>query len=143
MKFYFVTSKGLISKIIRAFEGGRSSHVAIGINNRIYDSTLLHGVKSWSEEEFSAKHTIQDIIELDLSMEDLALCFLLDQVGKSYDWTALIGFLLWRDWTKPDKWYCSELALAVIQNGSSYSLADKHNRVGVRLLHELVNAWRQ
>ena len=68
MKFYFVTSKGPISKIIRAFEGGRSSHVAIGINNRIYDSTLLHGVKSWSEEEFSAKHTIQDIIELDLSM---------------------------------------------------------------------------
>ena len=30
------------------------------------------------------------------------------QVGKGYDWTALVGFAFRRDWQLTDKWFCSE-----------------------------------
>jgi uncharacterized protein YycO len=34
------------------------------------------------------------------------------QVGKPYDITAIIGYTIRRDWTKPDRWFCSELVAA-------------------------------
>jgi hypothetical protein len=40
------------------------------------------------------------------------LDFLHDKVGKSYDSSALWGFLFDRDWHDPDKWICSELVAA-------------------------------
>lgn len=38
--------------------------------------------------------------------------FLRAQVGKKYDWRAIVSFFGSRDWQEPDSWFCSELMAA-------------------------------
>lgn len=42
--------------------------------------------------------------------------FLMEQVGKPYDTFAVAGLALDRDWRKPNKWFCSELAVAALEH---------------------------
>jgi hypothetical protein len=57
--------------------------------------------------------------------------FVVSQVGKPYDKTAIIAFMVNRDWTAKDSWFCSELcgAAAVHAKLFSYRLAVKHNKI--------------
>jgi uncharacterized protein YycO len=41
--------------------------------------------------------------------------FLKAQLGKPYDFGALLGDLLHRDWRNPNKWFCSELVAAAFE----------------------------
>lgn len=34
--------------------------------------------------------------------------WLSDQIGKKYDWTALLSWIVRRDWQEDDRWFCSE-----------------------------------
>ena len=142
MNLLFVTSPGPSSLLIRAFEGGLSSHVGILHDNTVIDTTFRHGVRSWSIEEFNKHHTIITNISFKVPNEELGIQFLKAQIGKPYDWTALAGFLMWRDWSETDSWYCSELAIAMAI-ASGKRLIDKPNRIGVRMAHELAYAWSQ
>ena len=57
-----------------------------------------------------------------------------------HTWFGLVlGFVLWRDWSDDDRWYCSELAGAYLLAGGA-TLAGRHRRLGVRLLHEVTHA---
>ncbi len=44
--------------------------------------------------------------------ETEAYKFWAQQIGKPYDYGALVGILAHRDWRNPNKWFCSELAAA-------------------------------
>lgn len=41
--------------------------------------------------------------------------FLIEQIGKPYDKTAIIAFALDRDWREQDSWFCSELIAAALE----------------------------
>jgi len=41
------------------------------------------------------------------------------QVGRPYDWTALLGFLVRHKWASNDRWFCSEFAAMAFQKGGS------------------------
>lgn len=41
--------------------------------------------------------------------------FLMSQLGKPYDYEAIWGFLLNRDWREPDSWICSELQARALE----------------------------
>jgi uncharacterized protein YycO len=52
------------------------------------------------------------------------------QLGKPYDWGAIVGIALHRDWRAPDKWFCSELvAWACEQAGTKLLRFDNLDRV--------------
>lgn len=142
MRLLFVTSPGIVSPIIRAFEGGSASHVGVVLDGCVMDATLKHGTQLWTMDEFLSRHTVVDDVEFQVPDESLARWFAYKQLGKPYDWTGLLGFLLWRDWSEDDSWYCSELAMAAAMTGGK-RLADDHRRIGVRMLHELARAWAE
>jgi len=53
------------------------------------------------------------------------------QIGKPYDWTSLVGFMVHRDWRSPDSWFCSDLVAWCFES-AGYSLLndDKYyNRI--------------
>lgn len=52
------------------------------------------------------------------------------QVGKPYDWTAITGLALNRNWREDDSWFCSELVAAAFE------------AVGAPLFAEGMCAWR-
>ena len=52
------------------------------------------------------------------------------QLGKPYDFTAVLGIGLHRDWTETDSWFCSELAAwACLHAGVPLLRFDRLNRI--------------
>ncbi len=54
-------------------------------------------------------------VRLALNIPTEALTFTLAQIGKPYDWTAIAGILVRRDWHEEDSWDCSELGAATVE----------------------------
>lgn len=57
--------------------------------------------------------------------------FLIAQLGKPYDTTAILGFVANRDWRTPDAWFCSELAGAALEQSKifPFNLAAPANKL--------------
>ncbi len=69
------------------------------------------------------------------AQEEAFYAFLHAQIGKPYDWKAIVGFVIsGRDWQEPDSWDCSELfASALAACGLlPQHMAVKFSRVTVR-----------
>ena len=67
--------------------------------------------------------------------------FLYDQIGKPFDWQAILTFYFPRDWQVPDSWYCDELLASALAKCGIFPqrLALKFNRISVRDLLLLVS----
>lgn len=119
---------------IRAFEGGDAGHVGIQIGDEVIDSAFWQrGVRKTSFEAWRSEHVIVGSVPVYLPKMDEANAWLHEQLGKPYDWTAILGFLAWRDWSEPESWYCSELAAGWMQQGG-VSPWVRSGRIGVRMV---------
>ena len=142
MEVLFSTTNKLSSLAIRAFEGGSASHCAIAISeDSIIDSTFKYGVSQRTRNDWIKGKILVDSIKLSIPNEENAINFAKSQLGKPYDFTALVGFLFWRSWQDTGSWYCSELVTASLLAGG-LTLADRHKRIPVRLLREITNCYR-
>lgn len=146
MRLLFVTSNTLPAAMIRGFDGGPASHVGIESPLRpgyVLDSTFAHGgVKPWARDEWLAMDGRRLVAEIDVPLpsETTALLWAQDQIGKPYDWTAIFGIALLRDWQEDDAWYCSEYGIAACLQGGM-ELAGRRAELGVRLSMEIAHAW--
>jgi uncharacterized protein YycO len=121
---------------IMAFEGGTASHVGIKIGEYVIDSAMMQGgVRRHTVEDFMRGRIAVDEVQLYLPNPDAADAWINKQIGKPYDWSALLGFLAWRDWSDDERWYCSELGGGYMLAGGA-TFASRYKRMGVRLLHE-------
>lgn len=145
MRLLFSTSDALSSRLIRLIDGGEASHVGLVIDGNVWDSTWRHdGVRCWTLNQWlsmDGKRVIDDIT-IPLPDERGAAAWAEAQEGAPYDRTGLIGFGFYRDWSEPSAWYCSEYALAAAQIGG-LTMAGNHQRIGVRLLREIMAAHAQ
>ncbi|HSW52712.1 MAG TPA: hypothetical protein VLG93_05745, partial [Sulfuricaulis sp.] len=60
-------------------------------------------------------YQVFDWVKIDVPDEPAGYRFAARQIGKAYDWTAVIGHPFRRAWNDPQKWFCSELAEAIIR----------------------------
>jgi uncharacterized protein YycO len=108
---FAVKGKGLGPFVIRFFTRSVYSHVGIFSNdeNLGYESITKKGVvaiKKLSDD----KDLDLLVIKLLPQQREQILNFLNQQLGKAYDWKAVINVLNYkRDWRENDKWFCSEL----------------------------------
>lgn len=119
MQIIFTRRRSLGSALIRLATGSRWSHVSVGISPElVIDATLRHGgVRHRSRAELLAESSAHEVRDVPLPDEAAALAWLRAQVGKRYDWTAIVGFVMRRRWADPDAWFCSELAEAACVAG--------------------------
>lgn len=105
----FSTRPGLGSRLIRWFTWSEFSHVDFVLYTA--DGVWLLGSKAdgvkrrpYIESNYShvARFNLPDC-------PPAAVQFAETQIGKPYDFSALFGFLLRRDWAEDDSWFCSEL----------------------------------
>jgi uncharacterized protein YycO len=145
MRLLFTTTRSIPSALIRAIDGGAASHCGIELpSGAVVDSSWAGGgVAQQSRAEFLAADRVL-IADVPLHLPDQAQAerWLIAQLGKGYDYTALVGWAFWRDWNDAGSWYCSELAIAAAVAGGR-RLAEPPRRIGVRLAHELAVAWAQ
>jgi uncharacterized protein YycO len=135
MKIIFTHAYTVGGALIRFLDGGYWNHCGIitedGMN--VTHATMQKGVirqPLWKLQQDFPRHTI---IDVPVGEEDAAQAWLLQQVGKPYDFGALWGFILERgDWGDDAKWYCSEMALmALLLAGAEIKTAQGDNTFGV------------
>jgi uncharacterized protein YycO len=118
VKLILCRHPALGSYLLRAWMGSRWSHAALWDDERsmVYDTTMQQGgVRASFEYDFFAKYRERRIIDLPSADAAAARTWLKAQVGKPYDWTALIHiFFRVRPWQDPSRWFCSELAAACV-----------------------------
>lgn len=148
MQLIFVRSpkglRSLGSRAIQAFEGGEAGHVGALMADDaglrfVVDANAQTGVDMTPEHLWLARYEVVDRIDVPLPDEEAGIRFLLAQLWKPYDWSAILGFVGLRDWQSPNRWYCSELCAAAMMAGG-LTMADRTARVGVRLLREIAHA---
>lgn len=122
----FSTSGHPMSAVIRVGTWSDWSHVAIIDGNEVIEATAPAGVR-----RFPINHTKRSaIVELPCRDPQAVIAAAASQIGKPYDFTAIIGLGLHRDWQQEDSWFCSELvAWAFEKVGDPLFRADCLRRV--------------
>jgi uncharacterized protein YycO len=87
-------------------------------NETVYEATSPRVHKTTLAALKKCETTIQ-AVDFHLARPDVAIAWLEQQVGKPYDWMALLSFIVHRDWASPKRWFCSELAAMAWDKGGS------------------------
>lgn len=142
MKAALTRANTVASFAIRARVWQRWSHgLVIDGEGVAIDSTFkLAGVRRRPLTEALHGATAIRILELPLDREAEARDWLHEQINKSYDIQAIVGFAIGdrRDWRDDSAWFCWELLAGQIEAGSTYRF-DNTSRVTPR---ELLRAER-
>lgn len=126
MKLIFGRSHLPLSYIIRFLTWSQWSHVAVELDDGRVVEAVWSGVRITTFAECTkhmSKYTLVELKKEDEETTSKAVAWLLEQVGKNYDKSALFGFLAKRDWQNPLKWFCSEL-VAVFLKLLGYRIAN-------------------
>lgn len=115
------------SLLIKIGTMSRWCHAAVLLDGDwVVDATLGAGVTLQSLSEFRKHFPVIEVI--DIPLPD-AVRFLNAQMGKPYDWTALFGMVMQRDWQEDDSWFCSELVEATLAAGGRKRFRDAVSRI--------------
>jgi uncharacterized protein YycO len=120
IEVFFSDSDQAACKLIRAVTWSDYAHVGFydRSTGNVIDSRMKNkGVTEYSYEKLKLEYP-RIIMRSFPEVPREALAIARSQIGKGYDWTALFGIGLHRDWQEDDKWFCSELvAWACAQAG--------------------------
>lgn len=116
----FSTSRHPGSAIIRAFTWSSWSHVALIDGDQVIEAAAPHGVRRAPLAPAIEHAHRSAVVSLPCSDPNRIIAAAASQIGKPYDWTAVLGLGLHRDWQETDAWFCSELvAWAFTRAGES------------------------
>lgn len=120
---------------LRLVMWSRWSHSAIydAATGVVYDTTFWGGgVEEHEASHFFEKYSKSEQREILVIDRASALIWLDDQVGKKYDWTALLSWIVRRNWQDEDSWFCSELTEAFRNLFSTPRFREKVSRITPR-----------
>lgn len=135
MRIALYRGNDFIDKAILFFSRGGWTHAAIVLDDgRTIEAYPFKGVRLRQSIAEQMSNKTVDIFEVATTPEqdEIIKDFLTKQIGKRYDYLAIIGFVLYT--TKKGRkqyarWICSELVFAAFQ------------KVGINLL-ERIDAWK-
>lgn len=110
----FVSGTGASSATIKWYTSSPWSHVEFWTPNGYLGARLAGGVQLRPFDYDASQIATQEFRRWDLAPDkELALeQWLAAQIGKDYDWLAILALPLHRDWKTEDDWFCSELVAA-------------------------------
>lgn len=110
----FTASKSIACHIIRWLTWSEYSHVEFKTSTG-YVGALPEGVV-WKPRQYDP-HCNYALAHITVTPQELVKIneFLKAQIGKPYDFGAIVGIWLHRDWSHPGKWFCSELVAATFR----------------------------
>jgi uncharacterized protein YycO len=132
----FVNGYGPISKFIEFWTWGDWSHVDIKTSRGWLGARASGGVqiRPWNYTTFASEES--RYISLPEQQEQQIMNWYMAQIGKPYDFLAIAGMPLRRDWRSDKRWFCSELAIAGFEQAGISLLNVSHlNRVTPRDLY--------
>lgn len=122
MKIVLCSAPNLGSLFLRVVLMSRWSHVAVldeetGV---VYDATITgKGCRAHAWAGFQKRYPTLELRHTEVLDLPRARAWLAEQLGKPYDWRALIGFAFRRAWQDGRAWFCSEHAAAFVNQFDS------------------------
>lgn len=108
LRLLFSRTRGPLSLAIRAATWSAWSHVAIVDDRWVIEAVAGHGVRSIPlEQALEGRITAQ--VDLPCQCPGGVVYAAASQLGKPYDYAALFGLAMRRNWQRDDAWFCSEL----------------------------------
>lgn len=108
IKLAFCKSNTAISLAIRITTWSQWSHVAIIDGDEVIEAAPS-GVRRCSISTLYAENDVVEVVNFRCANPEAIINAANSQVGKPYDFTAVIGIYFHRDWQSRDRWYCAEL----------------------------------
>jgi len=107
----FSTRTNPASALIRAAVWSRWSHVGVIDYDRgtVIEAVMIHGVREIPLDQAVENASRFELANIRCAAPACALALIRSQVGKGYDYGALAGLALHRDWQHAARWFCSEL----------------------------------
>lgn len=126
----FSASHHPMSSVIRACTWSSWSHVAIIDGDEVIEAMAPNGVRRFPVVQAIDHAKRAAIVELPCMDPQAVIAAAASQLGKPYDYTAIVGLGLHRDWQEDDAWFCSELvAWSFAQAGESLFRAEVLRRI--------------
>jgi hypothetical protein len=123
----FTKSKTLGARLIQSWTWCPYVHVQFVLGNKRLAAFPGKGVLI--QPPSPDDETLQLEVDAPRHVVDVAMT----QIGKPYDWTAILGIVAHRDWREDDSWICSELVAWAFETAGSPLLNAKHlNRITPR-----------
>ena len=134
----FTRSNRLISHLIRFFTWSQYSHVEIVIRGEGYLGACGNGGVQLRSLDYDPHcHYILRRVACTPLQAAQVIQFAKDKIGDPYYYTAILGFLVRRDWHEPRHWFCSELVAAAFEYAKIYKFPIKLNRITPERILEL------
>jgi uncharacterized protein YycO len=130
-KIHFVASSTPGGLIIRLFTFSRWNHVAIEVDGVVFEA-LSGGVQEVAAKDYIKRWKRGETVPVDVPDKAAAVSFLRDQLGKRYDFGALLALPFRKNWHTRDRWFCSELVAAALEQGGRPKMRIKSYRVTPR-----------
>jgi hypothetical protein len=114
VKVHFLKSHTVSGWLIRLFTFSQWNHTAIEIDGQVYEARGLTGVARSSAKGYLRGWAKFATVEVDAPWPGLAVKFLDAQVGKGYDFGAVIALPFREPWQSKSRWFCSEIVAAAL-----------------------------
>lgn len=113
------------SWLIRALTWSRWSHCALIVGDEVIEAAMGAGVRRRPLAGLIAASSAHSIVDLPVQDAAALIRAARSQIGKPYDWPAVAGLILRRNWQETDAWFCSELiAWAAAVTGQPFFRAE-------------------
>lgn len=130
IRLLFSTTANPASALIRAVTWSRWSHVALVDGDTVIEARAFKGVVRSPLIEAIGRANHYCLVDLPCRDPAVVLAAAAGQLCKPYDYLAVLGLGLRRDWQEEDAWFCSELiAWAFDRAGQPLFRADSLRRV--------------
>lgn len=121
-------------EIIRMFDNGVSHHWSHGAvllpgHQEVIDSRALHGVQRRDHQEFHLQYSRSRLVSFEVPNAAAGYLWLAQQVGKSYDYLAVLGRLARRGWQDDSRWHCWELVEGFLAASGLHRWRDQPQRI--------------
>jgi uncharacterized protein YycO len=129
MRIVLCTNQNIGSIFTRWFTWSEYSHCALVFDGKVIEATFWHGVTVTPLSEFLLRYKKILFCEVPGVDEYKAGTWALKQAGKPYDYKAVFGLFVKRDWTNDQAWFCSELVAVALHEGGITLLRKSASRV--------------
>jgi uncharacterized protein YycO len=127
---YLTASRTFGGYAIQLFTWSKWSHIAIEDGDHLIEAHWRYGVRRVPKEEGLKKVSRMAVIKVETKNDEAVLKACRSQVGKPYDYSAILSFLIRRDWQEDDAWQCAELiAWAFAMAGEPIFRPDSVSRI--------------
>lgn len=132
IKVWLLASDDIGGWLIRLLTFSRWNHAAIEVGGVVYESMTRGGVRVTPASGYGSRWHRAESIALAVPDVPALQAFLNDQVGKPYDWMALVALPFREDWQSPHRWFCSELVAKALTVGGVRQFSVEKHRITPR-----------